>query len=117
MHLFPGEIIEFYDITHVQLPPNNYRMEIGLYIMYHKKGFSPPSMKEISHFLGLKRSGNDLGFYYLSIYHSHSKKGFFVGNPSNMKLWKPNYFYLYDIPRVSTQFKLDPRKYLYALAF
>lgn len=102
MHPFPHQVLEFYDIAHVQLSPNRYRMVIDLYIMYRKKGFPSPSMKEISHFVGLRRSGNDLGFYYLALYPSHSRKGFVIENPSKMKQWKPDFFYLYDIPRVRT---------------
>lgn len=108
MHPFLHEIIEFYDIGPIQLSPNSYRFAIGLYIMYRKKGFPPPSMKEILHFLGLRRSGNDLGFYYPTINPSQSKKGFSLSNRSNMKLWKLDYFYLFNVPSVRTQFNLDP---------
>lgn len=111
MHPFLHELIKFYDVAPIQLSPNSYRMAIGLYIMYRKKGFPPPSMREISHFLGLRRSGGDLGFFYLALYPSHNKRGFSVGNPSNMKLWKSDFFYLYVVPSVRTQFNIDPHKY------
>ena len=110
IHPFLLEITNFYNIAPIQLSPNSYRMIIGLYIMYRKKGFPPPTMTEISHFVGIRRSGNDLGFFYVALYPSHNRKGFSVGNPSNMKLWKPDYFYLFDVPRVRTQFNIDPRK-------
>lgn len=77
---FLREIVDYYQIAPIQLSPNSYRMIIGLY------------MTEISHFVGLRRSGNDLGFYEVTLYPSHNKKGFSVGNPSNMKFGNPVIF-------------------------
>lgn len=110
MHPFLHDIVDYYQITHIQLFLNSYRMIMGLYNMYLKKGYPPPTMTEVSHFVGLRQSGNDLGFYYVALYPTHNIKGFSVRNPSNMKLWKPDYFYLHDVPRIRTQFNTDPRK-------
>lgn len=52
----------------------------------------------------------DLGFYYIAFWAKHNKKGFATGNPSNIKIWKDEYFYLYDVLRINTQFNLKPRK-------
>lgn len=80
MHPFLREIVSYYQIAPVQLSPHSYRMISGLYIMYREKGFPTPTMVEISYFVGLRRNGNDLGFYYIALYPSH-KKRIFIRKP------------------------------------
>ena len=116
MHPFLIEIFEYHRIAPIQLSPNSYRLAIGLYMMYINKGYEPPTMEELSYFVSLRQSGGDTGFYYYIIFSSHGKTGLSVGNPSNMKHWKKDFFYLYDVPRVRTKFNLNPRKYFLGLA-
>lgn len=81
MHDFLHQIIEYYGNTPVQLSPNCYRAAIGLYMMFRNQEFDIPTMPEVSHFLSLRRCGNDIGFYYLAFWVTHNKKGFAIGNP------------------------------------
>lgn len=74
MHDFLHQIINYYNIAPIQLCPNSYRAAIGLYMMYRNKGYEAPTMIEINHFLSLRHSGNDLGFFYLSFWSKHTKK-------------------------------------------
>lgn len=71
-------------------------------MMYKNHGFEASSMEDISYFLSLRKSGGDLGFLYLDFFAKHNKKVFSIGNPSNMKIWNNDYFYLYDVPRLRT---------------
>ena len=116
MHPFLIEIFEYHRIAPIQLSPNSYRLAIGLYMMYINKGYEPPTMEELSYFVSLRQSGGDTGFYYYTIFTSHGKTGLSAGNPSNMKHWKKDFFYLYDVPRVRTKFNLNPCEYSFGFA-
>ena len=116
MHPFLVEIFEFHKIAPIQLSPNSYRLAIGIYMMYVNKGYEPPTMEELSYFVSLRHSGGDTGFYYYTIFTTHGKTGLSAGNPSNMKFWKKDFFYLYEVPRVRTKFNLHPCKLLPSLA-
>lgn len=112
LHPFLHEMCEFYNIASIQLSPNSYRLAIGVYMMYVNLGYEPPTMDELSHFVSLRKSRGDLGFYYFNFWTAHGKMGFSTGNSSNMKQWKTDFFYLYDVPRVRTQFNMDVSKHL-----
>lgn len=116
MHTFLRQLIDFYKITPMQLSPNNYRLAIGIYMMYLNKGYASPSIEGLSFFVDIRKSGKDLGFFYFVLWPYHNRNGFSTGNPGNMKLWKNEYFYLYDIPRITTQFNLKPCKLLLGLS-
>ncbi|XP_063939024.1 uncharacterized protein LOC135148312 isoform X2 [Daucus carota subsp. sativus] len=110
MHPWLLKLANHYDVAPIQVGPNSWRLAIGIYIVYRRLGFPEPSMLEMDHFLSLRKTGDDYGFFYLTLHPCHHKKGFSVGNPSNMKFWKPDYFYFYDIPRQRVSFNLDPYK-------
>lgn len=110
MHPFLHQLINFFKIAHIQLSPKSYRLEIGIYMMYLNKGYDPPTIEEIAFFVDLQKSGKDFGFFYFSFWPQHNKKGFSTGNSSNMKMWKNEFLYLYDVPRITNQFNLRPRK-------
>ena len=110
MHPFLIEIFEFHKIAPIQLSPNSYRLAIGIYMMYVNKGYEPPTMEELSYFVSLRQSGGDVGFYYYTVFSTLGRTGLSAGNPSNMKFWKKDFFYLYEVPRVRTKFNLHPCK-------
>ena len=112
MHPFLIEIFEYHKIAPIQLSPNSYRLAIGLYMMYINKGYEPPTIEELGYFVSLRQSGGDTGFFYYTIFSTHGKTGLSAGNPSNMKHWKKDFFYLYEVPRVRTKFNLAPCKFL-----
>lgn len=62
MHPF-FELIDFYKLAPIQLSLNSYRLVIGIYMMYLNKGYRPPTMEEISFFVGLRKSSKDLDFF------------------------------------------------------
>ena len=110
MHPWLEKLVKHYDVAPIQIGPNSWRLAIGIYMMYRGLGYPEPSMREMDHFLSLRKTGEDYGFFYLTLHPCHHKKGFSVGNPSNMKFWKPDYFYLYDVPRLRVSFNLNPCK-------
>ena len=98
MHPFLIEIFEYHKIAPIQLSPNSYRLAIGLYMMYINKGYEPPTMEELGYFVSLEAEWRGHRFFYYTIFSTHGKTGLSAGNPSNMKHWKKDFFYLYEVP-------------------
>ena len=103
-------ISEWFDIAPIQLPPNSYRLAIAMYIMYVNKGFPPPSMEELSHFLSLRKLSRKADYFYFAVFKSYNDKGFNHGRINNVKNWKDSYFYVFNIDRARTQFNDVPSK-------
>lgn len=102
LHSYFKEISDWYEIAPMQLSPNGYKMAITLYMMYAFCGFDPPSMHEFSYFFSLRQS--NIGYFYLVVWRSHNRKGFFEGKTSNGKKWKDPFFYVYNTNRARLQF-------------
>lgn len=48
LHPFFHEVCEFYNVAHIQLFPNSYRLAIDVYIMYVNLSYEPPTMDELN---------------------------------------------------------------------
>lgn len=79
-------MIEWYDVAPLQLSPNNYKLILVLFFLYHDLEFPAPTMEEISFFYSLRKS--DHGYYYLVVNKQHNKMGFSDGRITHVKNWK-----------------------------
>ena len=94
LHPYFRAISEWFDIAPIQLSPNSYRLVITLYIMYVNKGFPPPSMEDLSHFLSLRKVAREAGYFYFAVCKSYNNMGFNQGRISNVKNCKEFFFFL-----------------------
>lgn len=61
------------------MSPNSYKLVAALYILYHDKGFNPPTMPEISYFFSLRKSDK---FYFFLVVHKNTTKKIFLKEES-----------------------------------
>lgn len=101
-------LLEWFYLAPLQLSLNCYKLAVTLYIPNTDIGFDPPTMVELIYFFSVRP--NDLGYYYMVVWKLYFGKGFSEGSISNTRGWKETYFYVYDVPRVRTQFNIMPSK-------
>ena len=103
------EILDFYGVSPMQLTPKSYRMAVYLYILYDIHHGVRMSALELGWFYQLKLTGRTPGFFYLTAWNTHHKKGF-KGNRESMLDWQKLFLYCYDCPVYQKAFNLSPSK-------
>ena len=86
LHPFILEIMDFYEVSPMQLTHNSYRMAVCLYILYDIHHGVRMSALELGWFFQLKLTGRTPGFFYLTSWNTHHKKGI-KGNRQLMSDW------------------------------
>ena len=109
LHPFILEVMDFYEVSPMQLTPNSYRMAVCLYILYDIHHGVRMSAWELGWFFQLKLTGRTPGFFYLTAWNTHHKKGI-KGNRQSMSDWQKLFLYCYDCPVYRKDFNLSPSK-------
>ncbi|KAL1811046.1 hypothetical protein ACET3Z_021111 [Daucus carota] len=107
LHPFILEVLDFYEVSPMQLTPNSYRMAVCLYILYDIHHGVRMSALELGWFFQLKITGRTPGFFYLTAWNTHHKKGI-KGNRQSMSDWQKLFLYCYDCPVYRKYFNLSP---------
>ena len=93
----------------MQLTPNYYRIAVCLYILYDIHHWVRMLALELGWFYQLKLIGSTLGFFYLTSWNTHHKKGI-KGNRQSMSDWQKLFLYFYDCPVHGKTVNLSPSK-------
>ena len=115
LHPFILEILDFYEVSLMQLTPNSYRMAVCLYILYDIHQGVRMSALELGWFFQLKLTGRTPGFFYLTAWNTHHRKGI-KGNRHSMLDWQKLFLYCYDCPVYKKDFNLSPMKAAFPLS-
>ena len=85
------KLLEYYEVSPMQLTPNSYRQIATLLMAYKQLGFPKLTIDEFAFIYSFKENMGDHGFYHSSKWYSRNVKAFW-NIKSNMGQWKGHQF-------------------------